>query len=131
MVVVVPVDSNIRKTQHIGEERDPCGVKEHTQGVPIWHFKRQHHNRDDNRKDTVTERFETRSWHTKILMRYAFGDTCHIRANNDLVCTSQAAHNLHNLRRTTTKEGLPETSGNPSPHGAFQRDLGQVLLCGV
>lgn len=58
MMVIVPVDTDINEAQDIAQEDRRGGPKGSDRRVGRY-SEVQHHDRDDNGEDTVTESFET------------------------------------------------------------------------
>ena len=62
VMVVVPIDAEVNKAQHV-TQKDRQYRLQCRQFDRVRHFQFQHHNRDNDCKDAVTERFEPGRFH--------------------------------------------------------------------
>src|SRR5215211_7319983 len=66
VMMIVPVDPDIEETQNIAQEHRPQLDKD-LQVITVRNFHFQHHNGDDDRDDSITERFESVFFHAYTL----------------------------------------------------------------
>ena len=64
--MVIPVDADVDKTEHVGEKNREQRTKRVEVGA-VRDLQLQHHDSNDNRDDPIAERFEPVGFHRAIL----------------------------------------------------------------